>query len=149
MNGTISTTNISDSLTSDDIINFIFSNKYLLVDKYSSKIIENAQFQDEVDLWWKTVENEYPKNSNKLEILAEINILSWINKFIFANLLKRYFNQARTIESIVESTTTKEALQIIETISYNCDFYNIFKTQITNEIIPDLIWTDLKNLNSF
>lgn len=149
MNGTISATNISDSLTSDDIIDFIFNNKYLLVDKYSYRIVENAQFQDEVDLWWKTVKNEYPPNSNKLEILAEINILSWINKFIFANLLKRYFNQARTIENIVEKTTTKEALQIIETISFNCDFYNIFKTQTTNEIIPDLIWTDLKNLNSF
>ena len=75
----------------------------------------------------KLLKMNIPKNSNKLEILAEINILSWINKFIFANLLKRYFNQARTIESIVESTTTKEALQIIETISYNCDFYNIFQ----------------------
>lgn len=149
INGTISTAKISDSLASEDIINFIFNNKYLLVDKYSSDIIENAQFQDKIDLWWKTVENEYPKNSNKLEILAEINILSWINKFIFANLLKRYFNQARIIEDIVESTTTSEALQIIETISYNCDFYNIFKIQMANEVMPDLIWNDLKNLNSF
>ena len=149
MSGTISATKISDSLTSDDIINFIFNNKYLLVDKYSSCIIENAQFQDEIDLWWKTVRNEYPPNSNKLEILAELNILSWINKFTFANLLKRYFNQAKKIEDIVESTTTNEALQIIKTISSNCDFYNIFKTQIANEIIPDLIWRDLKNLNNF
>lgn len=147
--GAISTTKISDSLSSEDIINFIFNNKYLLVDKYSFDIVENAQFQDEIDLWWKTVENEYPKNSNKLEILAEINILSWINKFIFANLLKRYFNQARIIEDIGESTTTNEALQIIETISYSCDFYNIFKIQMANEIMPDLIWKDLKNLNSF
>lgn len=100
-------------------------------------------------MWWKTVRNEYPPNSNKLEILAELNILSWINKFTFANLLKRYFNQAKTIEDIVESTTTNEALQIIKTIFGNCDFYNIFKTQIANEIIPDLIWTDLKNLNNF
>lgn len=149
MSGTISATKISDSLTSDDIINFIFNNKYLLVDKYSFCIIENAQFQDEIDLWWKTVRNEYPPNSNKLEILAELNILSWINKFTFANLLKRYFNQAKKIEDIVESTTTTEALQIIKTISSNCDFYNIFKTQIANEIIPDLIWRDLKNINNF
>ena len=149
VNGTISTAKISDSLTSEDIINFIFNNKYLLVDKYSSVIVENAQFQDKIDLWWKTVENEYPKNSNKLEILAEINILSWINKFIFANLLKRYFNQARIIENIIESTTTNEALQIIETISHNCGFYNIFKIQMANEIMPDLISKDLKFFNSF
>lgn len=149
LNDTISTTNISYSLTSEDIISFIFNNKYLLVDKYSSIIVENAQFQDKIDLWWKTVVNEYPKNSDKLEILAEINILSWINKFIFANLLKCYFNQARIIEDITEITTTSEALQIIETISRNCDFYNIFKTQMANEIMPDIIWKDLKNLNSF
>lgn len=149
LNGTISTSKISASLTSDDIINFIFNNKYLLVDKYSSNITESAQFQDEINLWWKTIENEYPNDSNKLEILAEINILSWINKFIFANLLKRYFNQARIIENINEDTTTQEALQIIETISHSCDFYNVFKTQIANDIMSDLIWKDLKNLNGF
>lgn len=149
INGTVCTTKISESLTSDDIINFIFKNKYLLVDKYSTCVAENAQFQDEINLWWKTIEHEYPQNSNKLEILAEINILSWINKFIFANLLKRYFNQARVIENIVKEINTNEALQIIEEISHNCDFYNVFKKQMANNIMPDLIWRDLKNLNAF
>lgn len=149
INGTVCTTKISESLTSDDIINFIFKNKYLLVDKYSTCVAENAQFQDEINLWWKTIEHEYPQNSNKLEILAEINILSWINKFIFANLLKRYFNQARVIENIVKEINTDEALQIIEEISHNCDFYNVFKKQMANNIMPDLIWRDLKNLNAF
>ena len=149
INGTICTAKISDSLTSDDVINFILKNKYFLIDKYSTCIRENAQFQDEINLWWKTIEHEYPKDSNKLEILSEINILSWINKFIFANLLKRYFNQARVIENIVEEITTDEALQIIETISHNCDFYNVFKIQLANSIMPDLIWRDLKNLNAF
>lgn len=149
INGTVCTTKISESLTSDDIINFIFKNKYLLVDKYSTCVAENSQFQDEINLWWKTIEHEYPKDSNKLEILAEINILSWINKFIFANLLKRYFNQARVIENIVKEINTDEALQIIEEISHNCDFYNVFKKQMANNIMPDLIWRDLKNLNAF
>lgn len=149
INGTVCTSKISDSLTSDDIINFILKNKYLLVDKYSTCIIENSQFQDEINLWWKTIEHEYPKDSNKLEILAEINILSWINKFIFANLLKRYFNQARVIENVVEEITTAEALQIIKEISHNCDFYNVFKNQMANNIMSDLIWKDLKNLNAF
>lgn len=147
--GTIGTSKITDSLTSDDIIDFIFSNKSLLVNEYALNIIANAQLQDDIDLWWKTTEKEYPENSQKLEVLAELNILSWINKFMFANLLKRYFNQARSIENISGDITISEALQIIENISRNCDFWNIFKKQMANDIMPDLIWKDLKNLNSF
>ena len=28
-------------------------------------------------------------------------------------------------------------------------FYNVFKIQLANSIMPDLIWRDLKNLNAF
>ena len=147
--GTIRSAKISESLTSDDIVNFIVDNNQILIDEYLNKIASDSNFQDSINLWWNSVKAEYPEDTNCLEILANINILSWINKFIFANLIKRYFTQANSIENIIYETTIQEAIDIIENISRNCDFWNIFKKQLGNEILPDLLWNDLKILNSF
>lgn len=147
--GTIHSAKISESLTSDDIVNFIVDNNQILIDEYLNKIASDSNFQDSINLWWNSVKAEYPEDTNCLEILANINILSWINKFIFANLIKRHFTQANSIENIIYETTIQEAIYIIENISRNCDFWNIFKKQLGNEILPDLLWNDLKILNSF
>lgn len=147
--GTIRPAKISESLTSDDIINFILNNNQMLIDEYLNKIASDSNFQDSINLWWNSVRAEYPEDTNCLEILANINILSWINKFIFANLIKRHFTQANSIENIIYETNIQEAIDIIENISRNCDFWNIFKKQLGNEILPDLLWNDLKILNSF
>lgn len=147
--GTIRSAKISESLTSDDIVNFIVDNNQILIDEYLNKIASDSNFQDSINLWWNSVKAEYPEDTNCLEILANINILSWINKFIFANLIKRHFTQANSIENIIYETTIQEAIDIIENISRNCDFWNIFKKQLGNEILPDLLWNDLKILNSF
>ena len=109
--GRISTTKIIDPLTSDDILTFILENKQILLDEYNKEIVANTNFEDEINLWWKSTCKEYPHNTDKLGVLAEINILSWINKFIFANLIKRYFNQALSIETINSETTVKYYLE--------------------------------------
>ena len=147
--GRISTTKIIDPLTSDDILTFILENKQILLDEYNKEIVANTNFEDEINLWWKSTCKEYPHNTDKLGVLAEINILSWINKFIFANLIKRYFNQALSIETINSETTVLQAISIIENISKDCDFWNIFKKQLGNEFIPSIIWNNLISLNSF
>lgn len=147
--GAIHSAKISETLTSDDIVDFISSNKYLLIEEYSNKIASSSRFQDEVTFWWNSVKKEYKDKTNAFEILADINILSWINKFIFANLIKRHFSQATSIEKITNETSITDAIIIIENISKNCDFWNIFKKQLGNELLPDLLWNDLKNLNLY
>lgn len=147
--GTISFTTIIKSLSSDNILKLILSNKQVLSQEYSNQVARNSAFEDEVNLWWDIAKSEYPERAKKLDILAEMNLFSWANKFIFANLIKRNFRSADAINNIDSNTTPNQAVSIIEEISHNCDFWNIFKGQIGDSYLPQIIWDDFISLNNF
>ena len=63
--------------------------------------------------------------------------------------MKKHFNQAKEIESINYETSVNDAIATIEGISENCDFWNIFSSNLAQELISDDAWYQLTELNQY
>ncbi|HOF07475.1 MAG TPA: hypothetical protein PKY44_05515 [Bacteroidales bacterium] len=70
--------------------------------------------------------------------------------------MKKYYNEARIIESFSDIDSVEDADHIFNQISISCDFWNIFKSYSINTrnlnldlCIPDEILNALKEFNSF
>lgn len=76
-------------------------------------------------------------------------LLSWVNKLIFGHLLKSFHDAAKEIDTITGAVTVNEGIQKIKHVSDQCDFWNIFRLQLGEEYIPDIVWTNLVQFNDF
>ena len=120
--------------------------------------VTNSILEWEVDLWWYENKLAYQekKDDKKWEILTKIIINNWINKIIYAHILKKHYNEALIIEKLSDVNTVNEAIEIFNEISLKCDFWNIFKNysikteNISADLyIPDEILNAFKEFNSF
>ena len=146
---TINLTTIIDSIS-----NFSLGFKDFL----KEKSIEDIRLSFEIDLWWLENKSSYQEKDDlkKWEILTKIIINNWINKIIYAHILKKHYNEARIIERLSNVNNVNEAVEIFDEISVSCDFWNIFKNYSikTDNInadlfIPDEILNAFKEFNSF
>jgi len=128
------------------ILNYILKNKSDVSEKLVIGARRNAIFSSETNIWWKVNSLDYPRD-NKWEVLAQILLVNWINKFLFAHILTAFNGNARKIEKINENTSIGEALNVFKEISIHCDFFNIFEPQLGEEYLPIGAWEELKQLN--
>lgn len=114
--------------------------------KHATQI--DATFAAELKLWWIENENEYT-GSSLFEGMAQVNLINWINRILFAHYLKRFNNAAGAVKSIVHGTTVQQAISIFQSISVSCDFINIFKPHIGQAYVDTETWSGLVELNCF
>jgi len=107
----------------------------------------DAYFEVELEQWWNVNKYEY-SNYSKYEAIARINIVNWIIKIFFGQYLKKYHSTASKIENITLNITVDEAIEILNEITNSCDFMNVFKNDIANNILSDVTWCEIKALNS-
>ena len=137
LNSYFETGDISDSvsveiLSVDATIDVILENIPSTVDTLKNNTRRNSRLDAQINNWWLSSATEYGFNPtsakdtpNKLPTLAKVILTDWVFKIIFANVLKRHFNEARIIETINSETSVEEAKQIIASISEHCNFWNI------------------------
>jgi len=143
-------------LAVDAIIDVILENIPSTVENLKNKVRTNARIEAQINNWWLSSATEYGFNptaakdiSNKLPTLSKVILTDWVFKIIFANVLKRHFNEARAIESINFETTIDQAKEIISSISENCNFWNIFSSNLAIEYISETAWKQIIQLNQF
>jgi hypothetical protein len=144
--GTLHRKPIIESFKNNNLINFILQNSpenALALENISKT---DSLFGAEVNIWWRVSKNEYP-NHNKWDILAEIILVNWINKILFANILTAFYDEAQAVFSINITTTPNEASDIFQLISSSCDFWNIFQPQLGEENITHEAWNEIVQLN--
>mgnify|MGYP003798762053 CR=1 FL=1 len=114
----------------------------------------------EIELWWTENKASYLEQAKQSEakrnILSKVIVINRINKITYAHILKKYYNEARIIESFSDIDSVEDADHIFNQISISCDFWNIFKSYSINTrnlnldlCIPDEILNALKEFNSF
>lgn len=145
--GEISSTSYIGVLTGEGVVRIILDG----VDSYADNLItesqSNQQFLDDVTLWWRYEKKSYGEKEDKWIILAKNNLISVVNKFLFAHILKAYQGRAYDVDKIDENITIQEALKIFEEISITCDFWNIFKNQPGEDLIAENAWLNIIQLN--
>ncbi len=137
-----------DSFKDNSIIDFIFKSSKLNALALEKASREDNIFGAESNIWWQLSQYDYPQ-SNKWEVLSEIILVNWINKFLFAHILTADRDEAKDVYNITYDTTPSQAQEIFKNISSTCDFWNIFQPQLGLEYIHSYSWCDLIELNNF
>ena len=147
-NGKISGATIDIAINDTLFVDYL--NQY--VPKISKTIqqvcITDAEFEAELSIWWLENKIEHP-NSTKYEGIARVNLINWINRFLFAHYLRNFYNTADHVLDIVPGTGISQAIIIFEQISMQCDFMNIFRPAVGQEYLDDITWAGLIQLNMF
>ncbi len=152
--GKISQNTSTEILSIDDVIDVILENNLSTIDSFRAKVKSDSILEAKINQWWEASFSEYgikekEKQKYKLPILANIVLTDWVFKIVFAHILKIHFNEAKEIENIQAETSIEDATSIITSISQNCNFWNIFSSNLGQNGISENAWNDLKELNLF
>ena len=138
-----------DEITGGTISEILLNNYQSVSNFVKEECSVDIKLNDVINIWWNTAQREYDRNADKFDCLAKLILISWLNKFLFANLLKKYQQIAYMIDDVCKDISIQDAISIIDKISNECDFKNIFQNQIAEHCLPDTTWKVLLNFNSF
>lgn len=145
-NGILKSEKILTSITSD----YLYSSLFRYLNDYSQSLKKacqkDSELNDDISLWWEIEGKTYGEKTNKWNETSKLAITSLINKFIFVNILKKYNKKAKIIEELDENASIEKCLEKFETISKQCDFYNIFEEKLGEKYIDK---NSLKNILEF
>lgn len=148
--GTIRSTTLIEALTGNGISNFTLDNAEVVADHMRQVSRTNVDFRDQVQLWWRGNRQEYLDYREPWVPLAKIVLITWVNKLMFAHILKRFRSEAAVIDQIRgEGFSIDEASRIIVDISSSCDFWNIFQPQLGESFIDTNTWKRIVQFNEF
>lgn len=106
----------------------------------------NADLEFEVHEWFEEYKHEY-KTSDQFKALAHVNIVGWINRILFAHYLKVFNQKAEIIDNLNRDMSLEDGIKLINKITENCDFMNVFKSSIGHDLLPRDLWLGLAELN--
>lgn len=148
--GTFKPIHTSDAFINNTFESFINNNKKATSDFLKEKAKADSVFANYVDLWWDGASAEYINDEkNPLDAFAKVILLDWINKITFAHIIRSRFATAEKVTEINNGTSTEKALDIFEEITNKCDYYPIFHKVEYEQFLPDIVWSQLVEINQF
>ena len=153
--GIIQEASMLDAISGGTLISELLSEKKELSIYLKNINLKDKEFRDRVTLWWSTTKNEFNNPSNitendfKFIVLSEFILMSWFNKFLFANILKNFRDEALVVNDIDENIDCNTALNLFNTLTLRCDFYNIFSEQLGEKYINQDSWKKIISINKY
>lgn len=142
--------NLGDIIPDAVLYTIIAKNRYPLAEQLKNAGCQDVRIQVKIQKWWKQVRTEYASEEPDAYVAyARVIMLNWCNRVLFAHVIKRYHNIARSISSLTYESTPAEANKLFDSISRTCDYYNIFSSLEFDENLPQCAWRDLMELNEF
>ena len=141
--------------TGDSFVNttseaFVLQNKNVAAEYLKQKSQEDSSLSNYIDLWWDEASAEYIQDEkNPYVAYAKVILLDWINKITFAHVIRSRFATADKVTEITEGKTPQDALAIFEEITSRCDFFSVFHKVDYEENLPEIVWSQLLEINSF
>lgn len=143
-------TSLSEIVSVSIITTLIERNKTIVAEKLRNSAITDTIIDAYINNWWQGVESEYQNDeTDRYEAYAKNIVLNWANRIIFAHLIKKNQNGALIINNVSDDTTPRQANDIFDDITKECDFYNIFSKIKYDELLPKLTWQDFVELSDF
>jgi hypothetical protein len=141
---------IGDVVSDTVFAELVRRNKNITADHIRAAGVKDTIITAHISAWWRSVEKEYKFDEvDKFSAYAKYILLNWINKFTFANMIKRNHNPAAIVEMIDANMSAANALKVFDKITSECDFFNIFEPMQYGDVIPELTWIDLTDYNAF
>ena len=108
---------------------------------------KSAALRAQIDAWWEENRSEFP-GAKAEQALAVVNILNWLNKFIFAHCLRSFRKEACAVDSIKAGATVEEAERVFAAITSKCDFMAVFRGMLGEACVDPETWRSLTALNA-
>ncbi|WP_404456658.1 N-6 DNA methylase [Oceanobacillus kapialis] len=140
---------VFNSIVSDNILTFAFRNIEMCAQSFEQVAIKNSDFNDNVLLWWEAESISYGNRAEKWVELSKLAIVSFMNKLIFANILKKFKSEALIVNEVSRAESVAECLDIFISISESCDFYNIFEEKLGERYIDNNTLDVLLSFNNY
>ena len=129
---------------------FVVQNKSATAEHLKEIAKSDSTVSNFIDLWWDGASGEYIQDEkDAYAAYAKIILLDWINKITFAHIIRSRFATAEKVTEITEGTTPQTALAIFEEITAKCDFFSVFHKVEYQEHLPEIVWTQLLEINAF
>ena len=141
---------IGQVISGSTITTLIQRNKDIIAENLKEKAFRNSVMAAYINNWWLSVKLEYEKDeSDEYSAYSKTIILNWVNRIIFAHIIKYRQNGAILVDKIGYDTSPYEANEIFKNITNKCDFYNVFSAVRYNEILPKRSWQDFVEFSIF
>lgn len=147
--GKITSRTVIDSFSDNGVIDFIINNTTELETALKLEGVKNSNFDAKINIWWKNCKIEYQEFKNQWQALTKLILISWTNKIIFTHIMRKYFAPANDITKLSKKSNIYDAISFFEYLSSKCDFYNIFKPQFGEDLLPHSAWEYFLELNIF
>lgn len=148
LTGRIKNRPLGDVLSESVMPAVINGNKEILSERLKAEAARNVEVSASIGFWWDSVRGEYAHDErDPFKAYAKSILVSWLNKFMFANLIQNRHDAARQVADIVDGCGADEALDIFRAITSRCDYRNIFTPLEYENMLPDATWEDLVAFN--
>lgn len=139
-----------DRVVTDSLMaNIIENNKESLGNVLRKESNSNRVIEAYIMHWWEKASLEYVNDEQDSFIAyGKMLILNWLNKFLFAHLIKGYQSSARLVDSISGNEDINSVVEVFEEITERCDFYNIFCKIEYSELIDLNTWNQIIEYNN-
>jgi len=151
--GEVNSRTTTEIISMEDVIDIILENTFDTGNYIQKKTNSNSLLDAKINQWWFETAGEYGFKANEIDnkysTLSMVVLTDWVFKIVFANVLKKYFNEAKIIEDISFETPITSAIELIKEISENCNFWNIFSNNIAQGMITENAWYQITELNQY
>ncbi|MBU3197199.1 N-6 DNA methylase [Clostridium algidicarnis] len=148
-NGTLKSEKVLNSISGEKLLSLMFNNVESCAESIKNACIIDGDLNDEIILWWDMEGATYGKKASKWFEISKLAIISLMNKFIFANILKKYNSKASIVNSLNEASSIEDCFDVFEKISSECDFYNIFEEKVGEKYIDKDSLNTILNFNKY
>lgn len=129
---------------------FVVQNKSVTAEHLKEIAKSDSSVSNFIDLWWDSASGEYIQDEKDSYVAyAKIILLDWINKITFAHIIRSRFATAEKVTEITDGTTPQVALAVFEEMTAKCDFFSVFHKVEYQEHLPEIVWAQLVEINSF
>jgi hypothetical protein len=102
-----------------------------------AKALTDETLRRDITSWRLTF---YIAEEDQFNELARLNILCWVNRFIFCHYLSRYNSIAAEIQGIDSDWTIEKVYELFRSISSTMDFANVFVPGIADSVMSNDGW---------
>lgn len=139
---------LGETLTESVMPTLINDNKGLLSESLKASAARDITVRTYIDGWWEVAHKEYVHDEQDPFIAySKVILINWLNKLLFANLIQNQFDAARMINNISAPCKIRDAVDVFNCITEECDFYNVFAMLPFSDQLPDDTWEDLVTFN--
>ena len=150
VSGDVKKTFIGNVLTEVSISNLVLENKLPIANCLKEVATQDAIMKAELETWWNGIKTEYEDDEEDMfAAYAKTITINWVNRIIFAHLIKRRQMSAFAIDSLDFDSTPCGGNSIFRGITEKSDFYNIFAAIPYNECISKKTWESFVELSLF